>query len=147
MSADQPIVPPNTLTHAGGIVHREERGNVVMLLVRARRAPHDWVLPKGHIEAGETPAQTARREVSEEAGVDASPTHYLGAVKFKSRDGERVQVGLFLMRFVRNVPAQEDREIRWCSFREAAGLVAFENTRGMLEAAERMTRRPARHRP
>jgi 8-oxo-dGTP pyrophosphatase MutT (NUDIX family) len=133
-------VKDGLLTHAGGVVHRNDRGNVMVLLVRARREPHDWVLPKGHIEAGETPAQAAQREVSEEAGVDASPTDYLGALTFRSRNGELVHVGVYLMRFVRDVPAQEDREVRWCSFREAAELVAFENTRQMLEVAERLIR-------
>jgi 8-oxo-dGTP pyrophosphatase MutT (NUDIX family) len=139
MSAGQSIIPPDTLTHAGGVVHREEHGDVVMLLVRALREPHDWVLPKGHIEAGETPAQAAQREVSEEAGVDAVPTAYLGSLAFEGRDGTLVRVGLFLMRFLGNVPAQEDREVRWCSFREAADLVVFENVRDILKAAERMT--------
>jgi 8-oxo-dGTP pyrophosphatase MutT (NUDIX family) len=141
MSASHSIVPPDTLTHAGGVVHRQEDGNVVVLLVRASREPHDWVLPKGHIEAGETPAQAAQREVREEAGVDASPTEYLGALAFERPGGQRVHVGLFLMRFVGNVPAQEDREVRWCSFREAARLVGFDSTREILEAAERMIRR------
>jgi 8-oxo-dGTP pyrophosphatase MutT (NUDIX family) len=141
MSASHSKVPPDTLTHAGGIVHRQEDGGVAVLLVRASREPHDWVLPKGHIEAGETPAQTARREVREEAGVEASPTEYLGALRFERPGGELVHAGLFLMRFVANVPAQEDREVRWCSFREAAELVMFDSTREMLEAAERMTRR------
>jgi 8-oxo-dGTP pyrophosphatase MutT (NUDIX family) len=140
MSASDSKVAPDALTHAGGIVHRQQDGDVVVLLVRASREPHDWVLPKGHIEAGETPAQTAQREVREEAGVDARPTEYLGALAFERPGGERVHVGLFLMRFVGNVPAQEDREIRWCSFREAAKLVVFDSTREMLDAAERMTR-------
>ena len=143
MSASYSKVPPDTLTHAGGGVHREEDGDTVVLLVRASREPHDWVLPKGHIEAGETPAQTAQREVREEAGVEASPTEYLGALAFERPGGERAHVGLFLMRFVGNVPAQEDREVRWCSFREAAELVVFDSTREMLEAAERMTRSPS----
>ena len=134
-------VPPDTLTHAGGIVHRQQDGDVVVLLVRASREPHDWVLPKGHIEFGETPAQTAQREVREEAGVDASPTEYLGALAFERPGRERVHVGLFLMRFVGNVAAEEDREVRWCSFPEAAELVVFDSTREMLERAEQMTRR------
>jgi 8-oxo-dGTP pyrophosphatase MutT (NUDIX family) len=32
---------------------------------------HKWVLPKGMIEAGETPEETAVREVKEEMGVEA----------------------------------------------------------------------------
>jgi 8-oxo-dGTP pyrophosphatase MutT (NUDIX family) len=141
MSASHSKVPPDTLTHAGGIVHRQESGGVTVLLVRASREPHDWVLPKGHIEAGETPAQTAQREVREEAGVEASPTEYLGALRFERQGGALVHVGLFLMRFVAHVPAEEDREVRWCSFREASELVMFDSTREMLEAAERRTRR------
>lgn len=41
-----------------------EDGAVLMVLNR-----YGWSFPKGHIEAGETPAQTAVREVFEETGV------------------------------------------------------------------------------
>src|SRR3712207_9181303 len=34
-----------------------------------RRGPLLWALPKGHIEAGETPEGTAVREVAEETGI------------------------------------------------------------------------------
>ena len=49
------------LTHAGGAVLRDGR----VLLVRAKPAPHDWVLPKGHIEAGEMPPVTVRRDIAQ----------------------------------------------------------------------------------
>ena len=41
------------------------------LLVQASRPPHEWVLPKGHIEFPETPETAAHREVREESGVEA----------------------------------------------------------------------------
>jgi len=41
-----------------------------------------WSLPKGHIEAGETPEQAAIREVAEETGITSSITKSLGVIDF-----------------------------------------------------------------
>lgn len=56
------------LTHAGGIVFRTKAGKTEYLLVDAKEFPGQRVLPKGHIEAGEQPGDTAVREVHEETG-------------------------------------------------------------------------------
>lgn len=120
-------------THAGGVVHRERDGRI--LLVRARPVPHDWVLPKGHIEKGETPEQTAVREVEEEAGVIAVALRALGMLEFEKPNGKPARVLCFLMRFVRETAAAEEREVGWWTFEEAISLTEFENTRAILEAA------------
>ena len=129
--ADDPM-----LTHAGGVVFRGDADRRV-LLVRAKPAPHDWVLPKGHIERGETAETTARREVIEEAGVDAEPLRYAGTVEFVTPAGKHVRAAFFLMRFVRNVPQHERREIRWTTIDEAKRLVQFDDTRALIEQARR----------
>ena len=133
---------PADLTHGGGVVHRAVDGGIRVLVVRSRRPPYYWVLPKGHIEAGETPDQCARREVQEEAGVDAIPLHYLGESSHVALNGEPVRAGWFLMRFAGTVPALEHREIRWCTFSEALHLITFENVREILRAAERISQAP-----
>jgi 8-oxo-dGTP pyrophosphatase MutT (NUDIX family) len=138
------LIPPD-LTHAGGVACRGDGGGTRLLIVRARRAPHDWVLPKGHIETGETPAQCARREVQEEAGVDAIPTQYLGDCRYVASSRESVHAGWFLMRFVGTVPAHDDREIRWCTFPEALELITFDDMRDILRTAERISRPEAAH--
>jgi len=48
---------------AGGVV-RNEKGNLLMIYRNKR-----WDLPKGRLEKGESPDQTALREVEEECGV------------------------------------------------------------------------------
>ena len=41
-----------------------------------------WSLPKGHIEAGETPEQAAIREVAEETGITSEISRSLGIIDF-----------------------------------------------------------------
>lgn len=124
-----------TLTHAGGIAYRTRGEEVEILLVRARPAPHDWVLPKGHIEPGESPPDCARREIREEAGVDADPVALLGHDRFTTPQGKAVVAAFYLMRFVGDVPAGEQRERGWFSFPEALAAVRFEGARALIRAA------------
>ena len=126
---------PQNLTHAGGIVRRIEGGAVHVLLVSARRTS-DWVLPKGHLEPGESPEQTAVREVREEAGVEAAVVRYLDVLTFRSPRNEAVRVAYYLMAFVREVPPMERRQIRWCPVAEALEAVRFENTRALLRSID-----------
>jgi 8-oxo-dGTP pyrophosphatase MutT (NUDIX family) len=129
-------------THAGGLVYRQRNDRHELLLVRARPAPHDWVFPKGHIEHGESPHECARREVREEAGVDAEPMLFLDEDRFTKPNGKEVHVAVFLMKYVREVPAEETRERRWCTIPEALGLIQFESGRSAIRAAQsRLTAR------
>jgi diadenosine hexaphosphate hydrolase (ATP-forming) len=63
---------------AGGVVF-SPKGEVLLI----RDGNGYWVLPKGHLDPGETPQQAALREVEEETGVKAQiraslkPTHYV----------------------------------------------------------------------
>ncbi|CAB4864964.1 MAG: NUDIX domain-containing protein [Actinobacteria bacterium] len=41
-----------------------------------------WSLPKGHIEAGETPEEAAIREVAEETGITSAISRSLGVIDF-----------------------------------------------------------------
>ena len=62
--------PPGVPAHdsAGGIVVRLGDAGVEVALVC--EGPHSaFVLPKGHVEAGESLEQAARREIAEEAGI------------------------------------------------------------------------------
>ena len=60
------VVGDKVVRGAGGVVFNSA-GDVLLL----RHQSGSWVFPKGHIEPGEGPLETALREIEEEAGVTA----------------------------------------------------------------------------
>lgn len=71
-------------TSAGGVVlDLASVPPAVALIARHdRRSRLLWSLPKGHVEAGETPEQTALREVHEETGLIGRIVAPLGVIDF-----------------------------------------------------------------
>lgn len=127
-------------THAGGLVvrhdgERDERDGERVLLVKSRDGRH-WVLPKGHIDPGETAAEAAVREVREESGVIAEIVSELGVDAY-SLPHEEVRALYFLMRFSGEVSADENRELCWLPAHEAAAAIEFEGSRALVETYAR----------
>jgi 8-oxo-dGTP pyrophosphatase MutT (NUDIX family) len=123
------------------VVVRTDGDGPRVLVVSARRAPDEWVLPKGHIEAGETAGETAAREVLEEAGVVATAGESLGTETFTTPRG-RVTTEFFLMRFDREGPPGEGRRRGWLTVAQARAEVSFPSmTRLIVRACQRVTDR------
>ena len=135
---------------AGGVVVRRLRGGWFVAAIRPQGKPEGlWALPKGLIDAGERPEQTAVREAREEAGVEARLVRKLGDVRYVytvgwgTQRGERVfkVVSFFLLRYRsgRLAPepehAHEVAEARWLPLAEAPSLLAYKGERDMAAAA------------
>jgi 8-oxo-dGTP pyrophosphatase MutT (NUDIX family) len=101
------------------------------LLVEAGRSRGEWVLPKGHIEPGESPEAAAVREVQEEAGVCAEVVARAGEIEY-AVDGRTVRVIFFLMQYQGESGRHEDRARAWRPYEEALRLLRFDDARRVL---------------
>ena len=124
-------------THAGGVVFRRDPDNVRFLLVTAKNQTKEWVLPKGHIEEGESAPETAVREVLEESGVKARVVELLGRLEFDGRRGW-IRADFFLMEFTAEGPAStEGRSRAWLTLAEADRALVFPDARQLVAKARR----------
>jgi 8-oxo-dGTP pyrophosphatase MutT (NUDIX family) len=129
---------------AGGVVVREA-GQGFEVAVITPRGKKVTALPKGHIDAGETPEGAAQREVLEETGVTGELVEKLGDVKYFYRFGGtpvRKQVSFFLFRAVRGeIDAldpkmrQEVEVARWLPLAEAPVELSYPGERDMARKA------------
>jgi len=114
---------------------RRKGDRLEVLLVRAKRDPTAWIFPKGHIESGETPEETAARETREEAGVEGEILRAVGEPLEFDNGRELVRVQYFLMRARKEKSSPEKREKKWFAVDEALDEVRFEDTRRLLKHA------------
>ena len=126
---------------------RRSRGRPAVAAIRPRgKAPGTWALPKGNIDPGERPEETALREVLEETGVEGRLVEKLGDVKYTytRRDGARVFkiVSFYLLRAGRGRLGEieeamrvEVAEARWLPLEEAPRLLAYGGERAMAAKA------------
>ena len=124
-----------TPTHAGGVVVRRDGGHARFLLVTARNQPGEWVLPKGHIENGESAAEAAVREVLEEAGVTAAISGELGDLEYRNQKG-RVHVRFFLMEFISERAPGESRQRAWLDADETRHRLPHQDAKALVDKAE-----------
>ncbi len=109
---------------AGGLVidYAVPPGKAAIIARLNRAGRVEWCLPKGHLEAGETAAQAAVREIAEETGVTGRVVQELGSIDYWFYvAGVRVHktVHLFLLEYVsgdvttENDPDGEALEAAW----------------------------------
>jgi 8-oxo-dGTP pyrophosphatase MutT (NUDIX family) len=132
---------------AGGVLVRRTRGRAAVAAIRPRgKAPGTWALPKGNVDPGERPDETALREVLEETGVEGRLVEKLGDVKYTytRRGGLRVFkiVSFYLLRAGRGRLGAIDEamrvevaEARWLPLDEAPRLLAYGGERQMAAKA------------
>lgn len=120
-------------TTAGGIVfRRDKKGEVEILL--AQDAKDRWTIPKGHIEPGETPRQTAEREINEETGLKKMKVlNHLGKTQFRYRRQNSLvlmTMHIFLVKALgdsdRLVKEEWMNGIGWFKFNEALDKIEYE---------------------
>jgi len=125
---------------AGGLVVRRMRGRPYIAAVRVKQGTV-LALPKGHIEPGESGAETAVREVREETGLTAEIETSLGETRyFYVWEDVRIRktVHFFLMRHTGGDVGDRDdemEEVRWFPLAAALKKAAYKGEREILERA------------
>jgi bis(5'-nucleosidyl)-tetraphosphatase len=135
---------------AGIVLFRESAGERLYLLVRSAltRRPI-WEFPKGGVEAGETDAQAAERELQEEAGLALGDYSVMDGFREEERyvftqgkgDSRTLIVKRVVYFLAESHTAQvrishEAEDYRWAPFEEARRLLRFPGKRVVLERAE-----------
>lgn len=121
---------------AGGVVFRRSPKNpkVIEILLIAD-SKNRWTIPKGHIEEGETPRQTAEREIQEETGLkNMRVMDWLGKINFRYR---RVNILVLMTTEIFLVEALGDTDkivpqdwmagIKWMPVSEALEEIEYED--------------------
>ncbi len=133
-------------TSAGGVMVDVFRGKArVPLIARRNRSERiEWCLPKGHVEAGETLAQTAEREVAEETGIVGRTLVNLGTIEYWfTTPQQRVHkmVYHYLLEAtggsltIENDPDHEAIDAAWVLLEEADQTLTFPNERRIAQLA------------
>ena len=117
---------------AGGVVLQNGR---VLLVHRPRY--NDWSLPKGKLDDGESPLETAIREVREETGYEVEPGEFVGSCGYIVK-GQPKTV-LYWAMTPRKQFEIEDREevseLVWLTVAEAMERLTYKLEQEILEKA------------
>jgi 8-oxo-dGTP pyrophosphatase MutT (NUDIX family) len=130
---------------AGGLVVRDIGADRQFAVIAGRldhRGHTLWMLPKGHIEVGERPEQTAVREIAEETGVRGEVLAPLGSLDFWFRADAAVvhkTVHHYLLAFQEGEPTvgddQEVTDVAWVPLRVLPSRLAHADERRLAKVA------------
>jgi 8-oxo-dGTP diphosphatase len=128
---------------AGGVIYQQKEGKMWVALV-ATKGGVVWGLPKGLVEKGEKPLETALREVYEESGLEGEPVAGLGRIEYWYRDSTTKQlyhkfVHYYLLSYIRGHISEHDWEVddvAWLPIDDAIEQAHYDNERGILIKAK-----------
>ena len=122
---------------AGGLVF-DDHGRVAIIARHSRSGHLEWCLPKGHIEKGETPQQTAVREVHEETCILGEVVESIATIDYWfTGTNQRVHklVHHFALRrvsgelTVEGDPDHEAEDAIWVDFDDLDDVLSYPNER------------------
>lgn len=129
---------PRAAPQQAGVIPFRVRDGVVEICLITTVSDRRWSIPKGLIDPGDTPTETAHKEAREEAGLTGEilgPA--LGRYDY-TKWRRKLTVEVYLLRVTGAAPTwleMKSRERRWVSSDEAVGLLQSHPCRELLTVA------------
>ncbi len=122
----------------GAVVYRKENNGYLFLLEKMKLGHIS--IPKGHVEANESEAETALREIKEETNLDVVvDTGFRRIIAYSPCNGCINEVIFFVAEAKENRKMEpqecEVKDLMWKSFQEAKELLTFDSDKQTLAAA------------
>jgi 8-oxo-dGTP pyrophosphatase MutT (NUDIX family) len=125
------------------VVLKEEQCK--FLILEREEKKNDWTFAKGHAEEGETPKETALRELEEETGIENIEILDLPLIHEEYeiiRHGEkRLKINDYFVGFVIDkdvkIEKAEIQSYRWTTFKEALNTFNHERRKQVLKEAQK----------
>ncbi len=122
-------------TTSGGIIFRHAKSNGQIEILLIQDAKNRWTIPKGHVEPGEEPKQTAEREIQEETGLQQMRLYnWLGKVHFRYRRGQTLVLMTMHIYLVQGMgdtdklnPEDWLNDIKWIPAQQAVDKIAYDD--------------------
>ena len=134
-----------TQVSSGGVIFRNE-GSAAEIALVAVKEGRVWSLPKGIVEKGEEPPETAVREVREETGLSGKIVKKIGDISYwyyiKDDNAKcRKTVHFYLLEYVSGTTADHNWEVNaaeWVRIDDALNRVSYKGDREIVQKAKEM---------
>lgn len=134
-----------TQVSSGGVIFRKAGDDTEIALVAVKDGKV-WSLPKGIVEKGEEPAETAVREVREETGLSGRIIKKIGDISYwyyvKDNNTKcRKTVHFYLLEYVSGTTSDHNWEVdaaEWIRVGDALGMVSYKGDKEIVRKAAEM---------
>lgn len=126
---------------SGGVIFRRSKKGIEVALIKVKG--DRWALPKGLIDKGEDPVETALREVKEETGLEGELIDKLGDIEYWYFSKEEQMkyhkfVHFYLIEY--NGGSIEDHdweveEVRWFPIEKAFKALSYNSEKEIMKKA------------